>query len=189
MQYGIADGSSLIVWLDRGGNDVNGRTRHSDQRRAIVTTKPSDVINDGSQGESLAFSAVLSRNQEAALVTVSHFAYGTAMGALYAQLTRPQSPASAVAAGAAYGLAVWTGSYCGWLPIARLYRPPTQDTAERTALMIGAHLIWGGTTGLLVHWLSSRGAAGDDNAVRLPPGPHLANPNMGRFPEGAVLAR
>jgi hypothetical protein len=111
----------------------------------------------------------LSGNQEAALVAVSHFAYGTAMGAVYAQLPRPQSPACAVATGAAYGLAVWTGSYCGWLPAVGLYRPPTQDTVERTALMIGAHLVWGGTTGLLVHWLSRREsrAAGDENAVRL----------------------
>jgi hypothetical protein len=44
VQYHVADGSSLIVWLDRGGNDANGRTRHSDKRRAIVTAKPGDEI-------------------------------------------------------------------------------------------------------------------------------------------------
>ena len=44
IQYHVTDGSSLIVWLNRAGNDANGRTRHSDNGRAIVTVKPGDVI-------------------------------------------------------------------------------------------------------------------------------------------------
>jgi len=34
LQYHTGDGSILIVWLDRAGNDVNGRTRHLDKSRA-----------------------------------------------------------------------------------------------------------------------------------------------------------
>jgi len=49
MMYGIVGGGSLIVWLDRAGNDTNGRTRHSDSQRAIVTTKPGNVILYGGE--------------------------------------------------------------------------------------------------------------------------------------------
>ena len=44
IQYHLVGGSSLIVWLDRAGNDANGRTCHSEPERAIVTAKPGDVI-------------------------------------------------------------------------------------------------------------------------------------------------
>ena len=98
----------------------------------------------------------LTRSQESTLAVVNHFAYGSAMGAVYAPLMRPESAALAIATGAAFGLAVWTVSYCGWLPVAGLYRPPHEDTAERTGLMIGAHLIWGGVTGLIVHSLDQQ---------------------------------
>lgn len=96
----------------------------------------------------------LPSRHQAALVVANHFAYGAAMGALYAPLHRPASLASAAAAGATFGLVVWTGSYCGLLPALGLYQPPQKDTVERTALMISAHLIWGSATGLLVHWLN-----------------------------------
>ena len=44
VKYELAGGSSLIVWLDRAGNDLNGYTRHGDPKRRIVTAKPGDVI-------------------------------------------------------------------------------------------------------------------------------------------------
>ena len=100
----------------------------------------------------------LSRNQKAGLVAMNHFAYGAGAGAVYASFTGPSSAPVAMAAGAAYGLAVWTGGYCGWLPASGLYPPPTEDSVERTGLMIGAHLIWGSTTGLVVYWLTRRRA-------------------------------
>src|SRR4051794_25545471 len=42
--YSLEGGSELIVWLDRAGNDPNGRTCHSDPQRTIVTAKPGEVI-------------------------------------------------------------------------------------------------------------------------------------------------
>ena len=42
--YRIVDGSSLIVSFDRDGHDINGRARHSDDRRRIVTAKPGETI-------------------------------------------------------------------------------------------------------------------------------------------------
>jgi hypothetical protein len=54
MQYHCQGGGSIIVWLDRGGNDINGRTRHSDKQRAIVTAGPGDVILCGGERRTVA---------------------------------------------------------------------------------------------------------------------------------------
>ena len=96
----------------------------------------------------------LTRDEKAALTAVNHFAYGASMGALYTQLFAPRTAGSAVATGVGYGLGVWSLSYCGWLPVTGLYRPPTEDTAERNALMIAAHVVWGGSLGLAWHLLA-----------------------------------
>lgn len=78
----------------------------------------------------------------------SHFLYGAATGALYGGLLdRPGLPAAA-AAGAAWGVAVWTLSYLGWIPATGILRPATSHPARRNLLMIGAHLVWGTVTGL-----------------------------------------
>jgi hypothetical protein len=44
VQYALVGGTSIIVWFDRGGNDLNGRVCHSDPQRRIVPAKPGDVI-------------------------------------------------------------------------------------------------------------------------------------------------
>jgi hypothetical protein len=49
--------------------------------------------------------------------------------------------------GAAYGVAVWTGSYLGWIPTLGLLKPATRHPAERNALMLAAHLVWGAALG------------------------------------------
>jgi hypothetical protein len=84
-----------------------------------------------------------------ALTLAGHFAYGAACGAVYAPLARALKPPP-VAGGVAFGLAVWAGSYLGWLPAAGILRPATEHPARRNALMIAAHVVWGATTGLLV---------------------------------------
>jgi uncharacterized membrane protein YagU involved in acid resistance len=97
----------------------------------------------------------LSRNQETALTAINHFAYGAAVGSVYARLCSPTTAAEAAATGAAYGLAVWSGSYLGLLPALDLYRSATEDTSERNALMIAAHLVWGSSLGLVAFALST----------------------------------
>lgn len=82
-----------------------------------------------------------------AATVVGHFAYGAAAGSLYAPLrTLPGPP---VVKGVLLGLLVWTGSYLGLLPALGLLSPATEHPARRNLLMIAAHLIWGGVTGLL----------------------------------------
>jgi uncharacterized membrane protein YagU involved in acid resistance len=56
--------------------------------------------------------------------------------------------------GALTGLAVWAGSYLGWLPAAGILRPATRHPWRRNLLMIIAHVIWGVTLGEVVRKLT-----------------------------------
>lgn len=74
---------------------------------------------------------------------VAHYGYGAACGGVYA-LVEPHLPGRhAVAKGAIFGLGVWTISYLGLLPAARILPPATRDYRERNAVMIAAHLVYG----------------------------------------------
>lgn len=87
------------------------------------------------------------------LTWASHFAYGATCGAVYAPLAGRLS-LSPLVSGVSFGLAVWAGSYLGWLPAAGILRPATEHPMRRNALMIGAHVIWGAAAGLIVEHLS-----------------------------------
>ena len=91
----------------------------------------------------------MTESEQTAATVVSHFAYGAAVGALYATVAG-KMPVSPALDGAIFGLGVWAGSYLGWLPAMGILRPATEHPARRNALMITAHLIWGSTTGILV---------------------------------------
>ncbi len=93
----------------------------------------------------------LSREEELALTAVNHFAFGASAGALYGPLCRANSAVDAMTSGCIYGLGVWTTSYLGWLPVTGLYRSVVDETPERNALMIVAHLVWGASLGLAAH--------------------------------------
>ena len=92
--------------------------------------------------------------ERVAATWASHFAYGAASGALYGALSGRGADARPALAGVGFGLAVWAGSYLGWLPAAGVLAPATKHPARRNALMIAAHVVWGATTGLLVERLS-----------------------------------
>lgn len=94
----------------------------------------------------------LDERERSNLTLLSHFAYGAACGAAYAPLARWLRPPGA-AAGVAHGVAVWSGSYLGWLPALGVMTPATRHPAERNALMIVAHVVWGAATGLLLERL------------------------------------
>lgn len=88
--------------------------------------------------------------QITALSLLAHFGYGAATGALYPLLPPSKQP---LVGGAGYGAAVWAASYLGWIPAAKILRPATTHPLKRNALMIGAHLVWGAGTALVVHRL------------------------------------
>jgi uncharacterized membrane protein YagU involved in acid resistance len=89
----------------------------------------------------------LGEDERQAATWVSHFAYGTACGAVYGALTGGRADARPLLSGVGFGVAVWAGSYLGWLPAAGITRPATEHPARRNALMIAAHVVWGATTG------------------------------------------
>lgn len=89
----------------------------------------------------------LDEDERQAATWVSHFAYGTACGALYGALTGEGADGRPMLAGVGFGLAVWAGSYLGWLPAAGITSPATEHPPRRNALMIASHVVWGATTG------------------------------------------
>jgi hypothetical protein len=70
---------------------------------------------------------------------LAHFGYGAVTGALLAALSDRPSALS----GAAYGVAVWAGSYLGWIPAAAVLAPANRHPGRRNALMVAAHVVWG----------------------------------------------
>ncbi|RIK81051.1 MAG: DUF1440 domain-containing protein [Planctomycetota bacterium] len=82
-----------------------------------------------------------------ATTLLSHFSYGAAAGGLYEELVPRQ--ARNAWTGAAYGLGIWTASYLGLMPALGILRPATRHPPRRNALMIAAHLVWGGVLGSL----------------------------------------
>lgn len=73
---------------------------------------------------------------------VTHFGYGAANGAVYATIA-PHIDLPAEAKGAAFGLALWAGSYLGWLPAAGIRPPATRRPASENGMMIAAHIVYG----------------------------------------------
>ena len=96
----------------------------------------------------------LSEPQLIAATVTAHFAYGALTGAGYAGVEK-WLPVSPLFKGALVGLAMWVGSYLGWIPLFGILRPATQHPRERNLLMILAHLIWGATLGILMEKLNS----------------------------------
>ena len=95
------------------------------------------------------------RVARSALTLAGHFLYGVALAEVYA-LGAPRRTWAPAGVGLPFGLAVWTGSYLGWLPAAGLHRPATRESMERNALMIAAHLVWAGTLAAVVQLLDGR---------------------------------
>ena len=79
----------------------------------------------------------------------AHFLYGGLCGAAMIAL-RPKPD---LAEGATAGVAIWAGSYFGWVPGFGILRPASQHPARRNVLMIAAHLVWGAATVLAIHEL------------------------------------
>lgn len=85
---------------------------------------------------------------------VTHFGYGAATGAVYATIA-PYIDLPAEAKGTAIGLAVWAGSYLGWLPAAGVRPPATRRPASENGMMIAAHIVFGIALGKLTESLEN----------------------------------
>lgn len=97
----------------------------------------------------------MDENELIAATVASHFAYGAAFGSLYA-LFEDQVPLPSRVKGIAAGLAIWVGSYLGWLPVMDILRPATEHPWRRNLVMILAHVVWGMVLGETTRTLTSR---------------------------------
>ena len=79
----------------------------------------------------------------------AHFLYGAATGALVAAVR----PRPSLGEGALAGVAIWTGSYFGWVPALGILKPASAHPRRRNALMIAVHLVWGATTAVALNEL------------------------------------
>jgi uncharacterized membrane protein YagU involved in acid resistance len=80
------------------------------------------------------------------LTVLSHFGYGAFFGSLYALFDHRLAMHSSLK-GTLAGLALWAGSYLGWLPALGILRPATRHPWRRNLLMVIAHMVWGMTLG------------------------------------------
>lgn len=93
-------------------------------------------------GEVLAKAGVQTSAEAAhAATALAHFAYGGAAGAVYGLCAGRGR--SIVRAGLGLGTAVWALSYFGLLPALGILRPASEHPVRRSALMLGAHFVWG----------------------------------------------
>ena len=97
--------------------------------------------------EMLGLKSKLDEDERHGLTIASHLGFGTAMGMAYALVARRALPG--VVGGAIFGLGVWAGNYLAALPVAKLHPHAAREPAERNALMIAAHVVWGTALGAL----------------------------------------
>jgi len=88
------------------------------------------------------------------LTVLSHFGYGAFFGSIYA-LFEDEMRMRPRLKGMLMGVAVWIGSYLGWLPALGILPPANQHPRRRNVLMIVAHMVWGVTLGKLTRKLTT----------------------------------
>ena len=76
------------------------------------------------------------------LTYLFHFLFGAVTGSLYG-IFEEKIPLKHSAKGILMGLAVWSGSYLGWIPLLGILSPATEHPWRRNLLMILAHVVWG----------------------------------------------
>jgi hypothetical protein len=126
---------------------------HEQLPRGEQCPLPPRQVTEGS-AEKAGLGGHLDEEKREAATWVSHFAYGAACGALYGAASGEKVDRHSLLAGVGFGLAVWAGSYLGWLPAAGILAPATEHSPRRAALMVAAHVVWGATTGAVLGRLS-----------------------------------
>ena len=107
----------------------------------------------------------LTEGQKEVATAAAHFGFGASAGAAYG-LVAPHLPFGPVGNGVGYGLAVWAGSYLGWLPATGLYKQPENEPAGRHLKMAVSHVVWGATLGVLHHALAGDAESAGRSARR-----------------------
>ena len=96
----------------------------------------------------------LSDRRQRVLTLFLHFVFGMAAGLIYG-VVEEKVPLPHGVKGPLAGIAVWTGSYLGWIPALGILPSASEQPWRRNLLMIIAHLIWGLTLGGLARMFNS----------------------------------
>ncbi len=108
----------------------------------------------GEIAEQVGIEDQMSENELIGLTILSHFGYGAVFGVFYA-LFENRLPIHSSLKGSSAGVAIWAGSYLGWLPAMGILTPATRHPWRRSLLMIVAHIIWGVTLGEVTRKLNA----------------------------------
>ena len=93
----------------------------------------------------------LTAAERRAATLVAHFGFGTCAGSAF-PLVAALTPVSPLLSGAAYGLAVWAGSYLGGLPALGIRGPLRRSFRDDHVQLVAAHVVWGAA----LSWLAKR---------------------------------
>ncbi|OLE21378.1 MAG: hypothetical protein AUG49_22185 [Catenulispora sp. 13_1_20CM_3_70_7] len=90
------------------------------------------------------------RETQDLLATLLHVGFGALAGAGFEVARRRlRPPLPRLLQGLAFGTAVWTVSYAGWVPALGIMAPPNRDRPGRPAVMLAAHWVYGALLALL----------------------------------------
>ena len=84
---------------------------------------------------------------------ILHFGYGSTSGVAYALARKISGPVRPALAAPPFGMLLWVIGYCGWLPLAGLYPPPTRVPGRKVVANITAHAAYGTATAVAYRML------------------------------------
>ena len=130
------------------------------QKAGLMGKMPPRKITEHFLGK-IGLRALTPRPARRALSTITHFAFGGVMAALFeagrevasirrGEPARPRTRAP-LALGLAFGTAVWAVSYLGWVPSLGIMAPPSRDRFGRPTSMVLAHWVYGATLAATSH--------------------------------------
>ena len=95
-----------------------------------------------------------SERNQTLLTLLLHFLFGAMTGSLYGMF-EDRIPLNRNVKGSLMGLAVWSGSYLGWIPGFGILSPATEHPWRRNLLIIVAHLVWGMVLGIFTRKMNA----------------------------------
>jgi len=130
------------------------------RRAGWLGTPPPRAITD-QMVESLG--ADPSEGSRRALAIANHVGFGAITGAMFGMAAPRMSLRASIAAGMAYGTAVWLASYQGWVPAIGALPKAHRDRKERQLALFLAHLGYGAVLGAFTALWPHKDKDEDDN--------------------------
>jgi uncharacterized membrane protein YagU involved in acid resistance len=123
-------------------NGSSGDESSSSEQSDPATVKAADAIVEQTMGRHLA------NGQKPGAGEAMHYAFGSAMGALYGAMTQA-APRTAMAWGLPFGALLWLAADEIGVPALGLSKGPTETPSSSHAYALASHLVYGLTTDLV----------------------------------------